>query len=114
MIEVDRELVRAFHLMWDHYPNPSSLIHKSREVVAVNPACKSIPREVGSICAREQPAEKHRGCRANVAVETHSAQMTHNRRAGGTETLSFWLPIDGHPDFYIHFSMPVPQNPESL
>lgn len=29
-----QELIEAFHLMWDNFPEPVTLVHKSREVVA--------------------------------------------------------------------------------
>jgi hypothetical protein len=97
------ELIKAFHLMWDHYPKLCSLIHKSREVVAVNPACAHIDRKVGTICVQEQPPEKHAGCKANQALKTGDAQVLRRSKEDGAELLVFWLPVDGYPDFYPHF-----------
>lgn len=112
MREVDPELLKAFHMMWDHFPEPCRLIHRSREVVAMNPPCAAIPREVGSICAQEPPLEKHRGCRAGEALETHRAQTLYGRRADGTEATAYWLPVDGYPDFYVHFAIRWTRAPE--
>ena len=32
----NEEIIRAFHLMWDGFPEPILLIRKSREIVAAN------------------------------------------------------------------------------
>ena len=55
-IQVDQKLVEAFHLMFDHFPEGVQLAHKSKRVVAVNPACQAIGRTVGMICAKHGPA----------------------------------------------------------
>ena len=104
MVDVDSELVKAFHLMWDHFPEPCALHHKSREVVAVNPACKAINREVGSICIKHGKPEAHIGCLANTALSEREAQVVRKENDAGKEKLAFWLPIDGYPDYYIHFA----------
>jgi hypothetical protein len=33
---VDSKVIEEFHLIWDHFPEPVTLVHKSREVIAVN------------------------------------------------------------------------------
>lgn len=97
-------LIGSFHLMWDTYPGPCSLIHKSKKVVAVNPACKTIGREVGMICSKHGPPENHRLCRAANALSSHQAQRIDAERAGKNYAI-FWLPIDGHEEYYLHFSV---------
>ncbi|MDL2263616.1 hypothetical protein LJC31_03080 [Synergistaceae bacterium OttesenSCG-928-I11] len=103
MIEVDEELLRAFHLMWDNFPDACTLIHRSREVVAVNPAAKRVPREVGMICAEQGSPKAHARCQANRALETNQTQAVRYVTREGKEKLTFWVPINGYPDFYIHF-----------
>ena len=97
-------LVAAFHLMWDNYPAPCTLVHASREVIAVNPACDGIGRKPGMICSRHGPPENHRGCLADRALAEHAAQSV-RKTAHGTERITFWLPIDGFADYYVHFSV---------
>lgn len=97
-------LIDAFHLMWDHYPAPCTLVHRSREVIAVNPACREIGREPGMDCSRHGPAENHRGCLADKAVAEHKAYRA-RKVANGSERIAFWLPIDGFADYYVHFSV---------
>jgi len=107
IIEIDEKLIEAFHLMYDHFPEPATLVHKSRRVMAVNPACKIIGREPGMICARQGSAAAHKGCLAGEAVKSHQAKFRKiiieapDRRS----ITAFWLPVDGHPDFYIHFAV---------
>lgn len=106
-IKAEPQLIEAFHLMYDHFPEPASLIHKSRLVIAVNPACALIKRKPGLTCARQGSAEAHRGCLAGEAINSHQAQFrkisitTPEKR----DITAFWLPIDGHPDFYVHFAV---------
>lgn len=98
------ELVKAFHLMWESFPEPVQLAHKSKEVVAVNSACQSIGRVVGMNCAKHGAPEGHRGCLANKAV---SARQTAWKKSkyGEREIFCYWLPVPGHPDFFIHFAV---------
>ena len=36
--EVPEEVLKAFHMMWDSFPQHARLIHKDRTVLAVNKA----------------------------------------------------------------------------
>lgn len=106
-IHVDEKLIEAFHLMYDHYPEPATLVHKTKRVVAVNPPCAAIGREVGMNCAKHGPAEAHKGCLAAKAVKEQKAQwkMSGTLMPWGREYVVFWLPVHGYPDFYIHFGV---------
>lgn len=106
--ERDQELVRAFHLMWDHFPAPCSLINKKREVIAVNPATKAIGREVGMICSKHGPPEMHKGCLASDALNSHETKQLQAER-GGKKITVFWLPIDGYDEYYVHFAVAGPE-----
>lgn len=95
-------LIDAFHLMWDHFPEPVQLANKKYEVVAVNPACALMGRVPGMVCIKHGPPEAHKGCLAQQAIKEHQAKYVRNDSAG-KEKLIYWLPIDGYPDHYIHF-----------
>ncbi|MCD8352636.1 MAG: hypothetical protein LUC93_18695 [Planctomycetaceae bacterium] len=97
------ELVAAFHLMYDRFPGACTLVHKTKRVAAVNPACKDIGREVGMICSKHGPPEAHKGCLANQAVAEHAAKRVQTT-SYGAERVIYWLPVDGYDDYYIHFS----------
>lgn len=105
-IAVDEKLIEAFHLMYDHYPEAAQLAHKSKRIVALNPACEAIGRQVGMICAKHGPPEAHKGCLANKAIKEHAAMRTTPTAPvpGQPQYCVFWLPVDGYPDYYIHFS----------
>ncbi len=48
---IDSKIIEAFHLMWGNFPEPATLVHKSKEVIAVNAACEVIGRVKGMNCA---------------------------------------------------------------
>jgi hypothetical protein len=106
-IEIDDRLLESFHLMWDHFPECVQLAHKSFLVMAVNPAASIIGREVGMICAKHGPPAAHKGCTAQKTVREHKTtwKATPACEAGKLGTVTFWLPIDGYPDFYLHFGV---------
>lgn len=108
-LQVDEKLIEAFHLMYDHFPEGVQLAHKSKRVVAVNPACEAMGRSVGMICAEHGPAEAHKGCLALKAIKKHTAAWASTPQSAsiGQVSVVFWLPIDGYPDFFIHFGVGI-------
>ena len=102
--QVDEKLIEAFHLMFDHFPEGVQLAHKSKRIVALNAACKSIGRDVGMICAKHGPAEAHKGCLAHKTIKNHVASWKKGAEPGpaGQEPVVFWLRVDGYPEFFIH------------
>lgn len=91
----------------DHFPEAVQLAHKSFRVLAVNPAASLIGREVGMTCAKHGPPEAHAGCLAQSTLKKQKAmwKATPPAKEGKVGTVVFWLPIDGYPDFYLHFGM---------
>ncbi|MDR3175104.1 MAG: hypothetical protein LBU06_01010 [Desulfovibrio sp.] len=106
-IRVDKRLLESFHLMWDHFPECVQLTDKSFLVLAVNPAAGAIGREAGMTCAKHGPSEGHKGCKAQKTIKEHRATWTAIPPAqeGKLGTVVFWLPIDGYPDYYLHFGV---------
>ncbi|MDR0620354.1 MAG: hypothetical protein LBJ61_00510 [Deltaproteobacteria bacterium] len=103
---VDEKLLNAFHLMYDCYPEPVQLAHVSRTILAVNPAGLAAGKAVGLKCSKIGPPEGHRGCLATHAVKELKAKW---RQVDATATLgrkfvTFWLPLEGYPNYYVHFS----------
>lgn len=114
----DEKLIEAFHLMFDHYPKPAQLAHKSKKIVALNPAGEALGRQVGMVCATHGAPEAHQGCLAAKTVKDHKAKWrtVPPGAPGGREVVVLWLPVTGHPDFFIHFAagnMPDEAEPES-
>ena len=92
--------------MFDHYPEAAQLTHKSKRIVALNPACEAIGRHAGMIRAKHGPPEAHKGCLAMDAPKKHKAEVTiaEHDSPERRKYAVFWLPIEGYPDFYVHFS----------
>lgn len=106
-LKVDEKLVESFHLMYDSFPGVAQLNHKSRLIVAANPAARAFGRSEGIICLRHGSPDQHKGCLAEKALNEGREQSVHlPPMDDGTGMTVFWLPIEGYPDFYIHFASP--------
>ena len=105
---LNQECIEAFHSLWDKFPGPVTLVHKSKRVIAANPACAAIGREVGMLCSQHGPAESHKGCLAHLALSTQQCQCV-RKQLGEKDLIIYWLPLSTHPDYYIHFAIPVPE-----
>ena len=103
---VDATVIDAFHLMWGSFPEPVTLVHKSREVIAVNAACESIGRVKGMNCATHGAPEAHKGCLANQALSTRQPAFK-KLKFGDREIISYWLPLAGYPELFVHFGVGV-------
>jgi hypothetical protein len=98
-----QEVVDAFHTMWDLFPEPVSLVHKSREVIAVNKVHYLTP---GAICARRGRGGPHNDCQANQALQEQKAVVVSKHSPLEKQQLiTYWVPIVGHPEYFIHFSV---------
>ncbi len=105
MNDLPASVIEAFHLMWGNYPDPASLVHKSRMVAAVNKAHEKLGvLKPGMNCARLGAPEAHRGCKAEQALASGEAAYAYMMK-DGRERLAFWLPLDGCPEYYVHFSV---------
>ncbi|MDR2945682.1 MAG: hypothetical protein LBV79_02910 [Candidatus Adiutrix sp.] len=100
---VEAKLAEAFHLMYDSFPGVAQLNHTSKRIVAVNPAARAFGRVEGMVCSQHGSPEQHQGCLAGkVARQGQSTCLP--PMADGTGLSVFWLPIEGYPEYYIHFA----------
>jgi hypothetical protein len=97
-------LEKAFHLMWGKFPEAVQLTYKDREVVALNEASLKLGRSTGTKCSSRGAPEDHRGCLANQAMSTQQA-VFRKMVFKGKEIITYWLPIEGYPDYFIHFAV---------
>ena len=89
------EVIKAFHLMWDNYPESAMLINK---------VAPSTGRIEGNKCALVEPLEQHKGCRAEEAWK--NGEASYRKKVGKLgDVVSFWIPVDGYPDYLVHFSV---------
>jgi len=107
---IDSKVVEAFHMMWGSFPEPVALVHKSREVMAVNAICHSTGRmDVGMNCAMPGLSDCHKGCLADQALDSRKA-VFRKRVYGTREIISYWIPVDGYPELFVHFGVGVSVN----
>ncbi len=98
----EEEVVRAFHLMWDSYPEQVRLIDRRYRVVAGNPAYIGAGGQTEVQC-NVGPAEMHRGCQAMNALRSGETRSVCHQ-AGDTRVESFWIPVAGEGEYYVHFT----------
>jgi hypothetical protein len=105
-ISVDDKLLKAFHLMYDNFPEPVQLTHKSKKILAVNPAGLASGKEVGLFCSKLGPPESHKICLAHKALRENTSKWVAvtKQTTPPRKFVAFWLPVEGYPDFYVHFS----------
>ncbi|MDF2634250.1 MAG: hypothetical protein K0R78_1124 [Pelosinus sp.] len=103
---MDAKVIEAFHMMWDNFPEAVMLIHKNREILAVNVACSKVGGVVGVKCSELGGPERHKGCLANQAIATK--QTTYSKsEVGGKTIIGYWMPLTDYPDVYVHFGVGV-------
>jgi len=102
---IDSKVIEAFELMWGSFPEPVTLVHKSKEIIAVNAVARSFGREKGMNCATIGH-EPHRGCLANQVLATQKAAFFKGK-FGERDIISYWLPIEGYPEHFVHFGVGV-------
>lgn len=98
----DSKVVEAFQLMWGNFPDPALLIHKNREIIALNEACRVAGYVEGTKCSSYGGPEAHKHCLANRALETQQPAFV-KRKKGERDIITYWLPLDGYPDLFVHF-----------
>ena len=96
------ELVRAFHMMWDNYPEMVRLFDRRFNVIAGNPAYSRMGGRDGVKCNTGDPA-LHKGCQAMNALKTQETKTLRSEVEGMTWE-AYWVPVAGAGDFYVHFT----------
>lgn len=98
------ELIDAFHIMYDYFPEAVMLIHKSKKIVAVNPAATAQGREPGKLCALHGTPDLHMGCLSHETMNEQKAQCK-AINYDGRDLVLYWLPVNDYPDYYVHFAL---------
>ncbi len=105
---VEANVINAFNMMWDPFPEPVMLVHKSRTILAVNAAAQAAGVPVGVKCSSLNPENKTDGhcrqCRALEALRSNSA-LEKFTVASGRHVKGYWLPLKDVSDVYIHFGV---------
>ena len=98
----EEEIIRAFHMMWDNYPEQVRLIDRSFRVVAGNPSYIAGGGQAEVKCNVGDP-ELHRKCQAIAALSSGETRIVTNEIAG-MEFEAYWVPVEGAPDYFVHFN----------
>ena len=101
-MNIDSKVIDAFHLMWENFPEPAMLVHKNRDILAVNECFSKLGVVVGRKCTSIGAPEEHNGCLANQALASGRAAYSKSESNGKT-VIGFWIPVADHPDIYVHF-----------
>ena len=98
----EEEIIRAFHAMWDNYPEQVRLIDRTFLVLAGNKAYLAAGGRTGIRCNTGNP-ELHRGCQAIASLNTREAKIKDSEHSGVTWH-SYWIPVEGEENLYVHFT----------
>lgn len=100
----NEEIIRAFHLMWDNFPEAVMITQRSREIVAVNKKAAEFGLAPGIKCSSIGKPENHKGCMCNQAVDTGEPQICSYEGNFG-KAYGYWIPISEKPEWVIHFGV---------
>lgn len=101
--DLEKDLARSFHAMYDGFPEPVQLAYKDNRIVAVNPAMSKM-RQPGNKCTLTN-GELHPGCLLGRALNTKKTQWKQMPvKENGQIPVSYWIPVPDHEDYYIHFA----------
>lgn len=103
----NEEIIRAFHCMWDGFPEPIMLIEKNRNIVAVNKKCAEFGMKIGTKCSSYGKPEQHKGCRANEAADTKQPICITYPGPFGKDAYGYWSPLPEKPEWMLHFSIGI-------
>lgn len=94
--------IEAFHMMWDNYPESVRLIDRTFTVLAGNKAYTAMGGTTDVKCNVGDPAF-HRGCQAMASLKSGQTK-TLKTDVEGVAWESYWVPVAGRDDLYVHFT----------
>lgn len=100
----DNEILKAFHMMWDNFPEAVMITQKSREIIAVNKMAAEAGLSAGIKCSSIGNPEQHKGCLCNKAADSkETVTVTYEGPFG--RAYGYWIPISEKPEWIIHFGV---------
>lgn len=106
--QINQEIIKNFHIFWNNFPAPVLLLHKDRTIIAGNKAADLTGAIPGTRCCDQGPKEAHKKCLANIALKENKAQrLVDYSEMMGMVIDSYWIPVDGEPDLYVHFGIDI-------
>ena len=108
----EQKIIEAFHLMWDHFPEPVMLIKRNCQIYAVNQKAASLGMSDQIKCSSMGDPQGHKGCLCNRAIdEKRTTCIIYESQAG--KAYGYWMPVAGAEDYIIHFRVGAFTVPES-
>jgi hypothetical protein len=103
---VDQKTLEAFQMMWGPFPERVMLVHKNRNILAVNESARAAEATAGIKCFTLNPTgvpgEYCKHCKANIALHEGRAVVSHE---DGNKVLAYWIPLKDVEDVYVHFAI---------
>ena len=99
-----KKAIESFNMMWDSFPEGVMLIDRTKTIVAVNKTAANAGLKPAMVCAKIGGAERHKGCLALHALKEQEPKYK-KIKMGEKEFITFWLPVSGEKDLYLHFSV---------
>ena len=107
---INPDVLKAFHLMWNSFPSSALLVARNRTVQACNQAAIEKGLAVGMKCFQLSSDGVHKHCKANAALSEGVGQRTVvYAPATNKVNNSFWLPIAGEKDLFVHVVIDITQ-----
>ncbi len=105
-----RHISESFRNMWDGFPHPVLLLHKSRQIIDANQAARDLGVPLGVKCRDISPyPDKCKNyCLADKALAEHVWQRIVNREKSRL-LATYWIPLHSMEEgLYLHFVVDVP------
>ena len=103
-----KNIIDAFYLIWENYPEPAMLVHKNEQVAAANPACSGQGHKIHCLSLDYGVTPKQNQELAGQALADQRPMFVKKRRKQAEITI-YWMPVNGYPDYYIHFIAGSPE-----
>lgn len=106
--EISEEIIKNFHLFYDNFPFPATLVHKDRTILALNRKAGEVGYQTGIRCIDLGKKEHHKACLANKAL----SEQTTTRVVGyfdftGSVLDSYWIPLAGSNELFVHYGADI-------
>lgn len=104
-LNISDETRRNFHLFWDNHPAAVILIDKNRTIIEINKVAKERGYPVGVQCISMGEKKHHASCKLNIALrDKMSVRNVEYIDFLGQVVDTYWIPLAGEEDLYIHFA----------
>jgi len=102
---ISDEIRRNFHLFWDNHPAAVILIDRNRTIIEINKIAEERGYPVGVQCISMGEKKHHASCKLNTVLrEKRSERNVEYIDFLGQVVDTYWIPLAGEEDLYIHFA----------